>query len=71
MSRLFPHRPLQRRMSRRKRARRPFAMHQHVAKLGMPFLLHQVVADLVDQLEIATEHLLERGGNLLEDDQPV
>ena len=52
-------------------ARGTFAMHQHVAKLGVPLFLHQVVADLVDQLQVLTEDLAKCLRDLLKDHQAI
>jgi len=58
-------------MTRRERARRPLAMDPDLAVLGVLLRLHEVVADLVDELEVLPEHLAERVGDLLVDDEPV
>ena len=46
-------------------------MHPHLAELGVPLLLHEVVTDLVYQLKLSSEYFAERLGYLLEYDQPV
>src|SRR5688500_15574786 len=68
---LLPDRALQERVARGEGARRALAVNPHVAELRVPLLLHEVVADLVDQLKLLSEDLAEGLRHLLEDDEPV
>jgi hypothetical protein len=43
-------------------------MHIHGAEFWMPLMLHEVMADLVDQFQLAAEHAAEGCRHLLEDD---
>ena len=71
--RLVPHRSRERRVPRGESARRALSVDPDVAearrvvRLG----LNEVVADLVDELEVLAEHGAKRRGDLLEDDQPI
>ncbi len=67
----FPNRAAQQRITCRKRARRPLAMHPNVSEVRVPLLLHQVVTDLVNQFEIGVESFAERFSYLFENDQTV
>src|SRR5438067_1682397 len=71
MPRLFPERAFQSRMPRRKSARRALAMHPDLSVLRMPFLLHEVVADLINQLKLRAECLTKSLRHLLEDNQAI
>ena len=71
MAGLLPDGARQPRVARGEGARRPLAVHPNVAELRVPLLLHEVVAYLVDELQLVAEDLAERRGDLLEDDQPV
>ena len=51
---VLPDRSGERRVTRRKRAGRALAMHPDLAELRMRFLLDEVVTDLVDELEVAS-----------------
>src|SRR5205085_9201913 len=67
----LPESALQGKVSGRKRARRALAMHPHVAQLRVLFVLHEVVADLIDQLKVCAERLTKSFRHLLEDDQAI
>ena len=56
---------------RRKSARRTLAMHPYLAELWMPFALHQIVADLINQLKVCFENFTECFSRLLKNNQPV
>src|SRR5262249_52106606 len=68
---VFPARPDERRMACGKRARGALSVHPHFAELGVLLGLHEVVADLVDQLQIFLEDLPESLRDLLVDDEPI
>ena len=46
-------------------------MYPHVAKFGVPLLLHQVVADLVNQLKFCAENFLESLRHLFKENQAI
>src|SRR5205085_2261812 len=71
VARLLPLCALQEGMARREGARCAFAVNPNVSELGVPLLLHEVVAYLVDEFQLLAEDLSERLGDLLEDDEPV
>src|ERR1043165_6938031 len=71
MPHVFPERSFQRWMPGRKSARRALAMHPHFAKIRVPFFLHKVVADLVNQLKLGIKRLTKSFGDLLEDNQAI
>src|SRR5438067_807008 len=71
MSRLFPERAFQSRMSRRKCARRALAMHPDLSVLRVPLSLHEIVADLINQLKLRAECLTKSLRDLLEDNQAI
>ena len=71
MARLFPNRAAQKRIAGGKGAGRAFAMHPNVAEFRMPFLLHQVVANLINQFELSIESFAKGFGNLFEDNQTI
>src|SRR6185369_3681037 len=68
---VFPHRSIEGRMPGRKSSSRALAMHPHFSKLRVTLRLHEIVRNLIDQFQLAAEHLLESFGYLLEDDQAV
>src|SRR5712691_9434159 len=67
----FPHRASQQRIPGRECPRRALAMHPDIAELRMPFLLYEVMTDLVKQIEVEHESFAKGFGNLLENDQAV
>ena len=71
MARLFPNRAAQKRIAGGKGAGRTLAMHPNVAEFRMPFLLHQVVTNLINQFELSIESFAKGFGNLFEDNQTI
>src|SRR2546428_12550888 len=63
--------PLELRMLRREGPSCTLAVDVDPAEVGMPLTLHQVMADLVDELELAFEDRAKGCRHLLGDDQPV
>src|SRR5436853_259065 len=59
MSGRLPKSSLQGFVPRRKRSGRTLAMHPHVAQLRVLFMLHEVVADLVDEFQLRAKRLAE------------
>jgi hypothetical protein len=49
-------------------AGRSLAMHIDCTEFWMRFVLHEIMADLVEQFQLAAEHAAEGGRYLLEDD---
>src|SRR5262245_48377600 len=47
------------------------AMDPYLAELGMILLLHQIVADLINQLQLVAKYLLKRFSHLFKDDQSI
>src|SRR2546425_9886552 len=68
---LFPDCSAEQGIVSRKGARRSLAMYPHVTEFGMPFLLDEVMANLVHQLEVRIESFAKGFGDLLENNQTV
>src|SRR5687767_8939495 len=71
MSSVSPRRVPQERVTGRKSSRRSFAVHPNVTEIRMPLLLYQVVADLIDQLELRTEHCSKRFRHSFKDHESI
>src|SRR5262249_34129249 len=71
MSGFLPDCAFQSWMAGRKRPGCPLTMYPHLAELGMIPALNQIVADLIDQLQLAAKYLSKRLSHLFKDHEAI
>src|SRR5215467_3449512 len=71
MTCVLPHRSLEGRMTCRECPGCTLAMDPYLAEFGVTFFLHEIVADLINQLQFAAKHVSKSLRHLFKDDQAI